>query len=280
MALGFFLSTLLDKYGLGGLKRWAEMLVVSGASEDEIILALYEHPEFQRAFPEIEARRKMAEKTGINLRPLSADDILAYRTQAKALMRSYGLPPSFYDKNEDLFELIVNDVSLDELNFRLESARTRVLDAPPEVREVFTELFGQNSTTALFEVFVDPDRAAPDLENMIQMAEAGGAARRFGFRLTEAQMLRLERQNLTYGEAERGFAELDIRRGLFDESLFEEGIDLEAEEEGVEAVFGLEGGASEQLRRRAETRRAQTEGGGGIAVEQAGATGFGVAGQR
>jgi hypothetical protein len=93
-------------------------------------------------------------------------------------------------------------------------------------------------------------------------------------------MGRLEQQNLTYEEVSQGFSVLDTQRALFEETLGEEGEDYQVGEEGVEAVFGLEGGAAEKLRRRGESRTASTKGGGGIAIEERGATGFGSAGQR
>lgn len=278
--IGPQLSSMLSRYGLGGLATWVSQRITDGASPEEIELELYDRPEFKAAFPEIEARRQVGEERGVTLRPISPEEILEYRTQARSLMRSYGLHSDFYGQNSDFFDLIVYDVSLDELNWRLENARSRVVSAPPEVRSVFGELFGADSDNALFSIFVSLDRAVPALENMLQRAEAGGAARRFGFDLNEAEMIRLEQQNTTYDEAVQGFSLLDTQRMLFEETLAEEGEDYEVGEEGIEAVFGLEAGAAEKLRRRGETRAASTKGGGGIGLEERGATGFGAAGQR
>jgi len=277
--IGPQLRALLDRYGLGTMEKWLSDLILSGASEEQIQLELYDRPEFKAVFPEIEARRALAEQQGLHVSPISADDVLTYRSQARALMRSWGLPPEFYAEDKTYYDLIVNDVSLDELNTRLELQFQRVVHAPPEVRTAFGEMFGGAGDSALFALFVDVDRATPALENMVQRAEAQGAARRFGFNLGEYGIDRMEGANITYQQAVQGFQMLDEQRGLFEESLYEN-EDYAPEVEGVEAAFGLEGGAAGKLARRGEERTASTQGkGGGLMTEQ-GARGLGGAGRR
>lgn len=279
MALGPMLTSLLARYGLASLTRWAEQAIIDGKSPEELELELYDRPEFQAAYPEIELRRKQAQATGISVEPISADQILAYRAQARAMMRSRGLPSSFYSQDADFRDLIVNDVSLDELNGRLQLSVDRVRQAPPQVRSMFDEITGGLGDNALFSLFFDPTKSMDYLEDLVQEAEAGGAARRFGFNLSAIQRNRIADLNIDYSQATEGFAALDAQRGLFEESLYEE-VDFTAEEEGTEAVFGLEGGAEERLRRRAETRTAQTAGGAGGLAEDRGSTGLGGAGRR
>lgn len=280
MALDPILTNLLKTYGLTGLIPWAEEMILTGASPEQIELELYDQPLFKIVFPEIEARRLKAEQKGqLHFAPISADDIMTYRTEARAMMRSMGLPPGMYAQDADFFDLIVNDVSIDELGSRLDLASARVAQAPPEVRQVFSELTGSSADDALFALFVNPTKALPVLENMVQKAEAGGAARRFGFNIGEAAMDRLEAANLDYESALRGFGELDVARSLFDESLYED-VDFTVESEGIEAAFGLAGGAARKLEQRAETRTAQTQGHRGGLVEERGATGLGGAGRR
>jgi hypothetical protein len=281
MALGPQLQSILTRYGLQSLIPWASQAIIADLSPEEFQLKLFDRPEYQAAFPEIEARRKKAEATGVHMAPISAEDILNYRAQARAMMRGRGVPADMYGQDADFRELIENDVSLDELNSRLDFAEARVWQAPPQVREVFNELMGLgvDDTRGLFNIFLDIDRAIPSLENLVQRAEAGGAARRFGFNLSWTEMDRMQQANIDYQGALEGFAELDVRRSLFDESLYET-EDYTVGEEGIEAVFGLEGGAGEKLTRRAETRTASTAGQAGGLVEERGATGLGGAGRR
>jgi len=266
------------RYGLGGeaLATWALEQIIAGKGIDQILLELEERPEFRAAFPEIEARRRSSAETGIQLEPISPAEILAYRTQAKALMASYGLPASFYSQNTDFFDLIVGDTSMSELNDRLDRASKRVVHAPPEVRAVFTDLFGTAGEDAMYALFVDTDRALPELEDMVQTAEAGGAARRFGFGLTRAQMEQMAAYNLDYEAAVAGFGKLYQDRGLFDETLYES-ADYTVGEQGVAAAFGLEG--QDALLKRGEARRAETAGYSGGGFDEVGAIGLGTADQ-
>lgn len=267
-----------QRYGLGGsaLATWALEAIISGKGIAQILLELEERPEFKAAFPEIEARRDRMASTGIQLQPISPAEILEYRTQGKALMASYGLPTSFYGSNSDFFDLIVGDVSMAELNSRLELGARRVAQAPPEVREVFGDIFGAAADQALYSLFVDVDRALPILEEMVQTAEAGGAARRFGFGLSQSEMETMARYNIDYEAATQGFQQLDKVRGLFDETLYED--DFTVGQQGIAAAFGLEGQTA--LERRAEARRAETTGASGAATEERGIIGLGTAGQR
>lgn len=280
VAIGPLLQDLLTRYGLSTLAPWVSDQIVRGNTMDQIVLQLYDRPEFKAVFPEIEARRKLAQDSGLNMAPISVDDVLNYRAQARSMMQSYGLPPTFYSNNAAFSDLIVNDVSLDELSWRLENVSARVHNAPPEVRQTFDQLFGDGSDAAMFALFVDADKAMPELENMIQQAEAGGAGLRMGFALTPASMARLEQTNLSYNQFLEGFTVLDATRGLYEETILEEVEDLDALEEGIAGVFGLEPGAQQQVNRRAEERVTSTKGHSGGALTEQGATGLGGAGRR
>jgi hypothetical protein len=279
-ALGPILTATLKKYGLEGLTSWASNALTLGLSEPEILLQLEEQPAYKTAFPEIEARQKRARDLGISLPPISPDFIIDYRASARQLMRSWGVPVGFWDSNADFGKWIVEDKSLDEMNFVLELASKRVYRAAPEVRQMFDELTGGNGDQALFTFFLDHTRAPTVLEEMVEQAEIGGAARRFGFQLERDRIEELATYNISYGEATQGFASLDETRGLFEESLFEEGVDYTIGEEGVSAVFGLGGGAAEKLKQRAGARTAQTAGSAGGIREERGATSLGGAGRR
>lgn len=276
--IGPQLQETLNRYGLGGLASWVSQKVTSGASMEEILLELYDRPEFKAAFPEIEARRKKAEATGQVLSPISPEDILNYRTQARSMMQSYGLPATFYTSNADFFDLITNDVSIDELNTRLQMASNKVATAPPEVRQAFGELYGDNSDQALFALTVDVKKATPELEKMLNAASVGGAGSRFGFDLNVEQMTRLAGYGVDYGQAAQGFSSLADEEGLLEESIYEN-VDLNLDT-GIEAAFGLNAESSKALQRRADERTASTKGAAGGLIEQRGATGLGGAGRQ
>lgn len=256
------------RYGLGSdaLASWALDQIVAGKAIEQILLELEARPEYTNAFPEIQARRNRMAEQGIQLTPISPVEILEYRTQAKALMQSFGLPPSFYSDNSDFYDLIVGDVSMAELNQRLEIPARRVANAPPEIRSIFNEVYGIDSDQALYAMFVDVNKSLPALEEMAQVAEAGGAARRFGFGLTREEMERLAAYNVAYDQLVSGFGELEQNKALFGETLYE-GEDFTVGQEGVESAFGMQG--QDKLRKRGEARAAETSGGtGGILTQQ------------
>lgn len=267
-------------YGLDSpaLATWALDSLIAGHSIDQILLELEQRPEYKAAFPEIEARQRAAQERGIFLEPVGPNEILSYRTEAKALMRSFGLPESYYNNHQVLFNLIVNDKSLAELNDYLELTQRRVANAPTEIGEVFGEVFGANASEALMLAFTNDDLTLPALEDMVQTAEAGGAARRLGFGLSQAEMRRVADLNVSYDQAVQGFAELGQQRALFDETLSET-EDFTVGGVGVEAAFDV-GTGGERLERRAQERTASTSGQVGGLAEQRGATSLGEAGQR
>lgn len=271
----------LRTYGLDSksLADWALESLIAGNSIDQILLELEQRPEYKKAFPEIEERQKRSLAEGIQLTPISPAEILEYRTQAKQLLRSYGLPESFYANNGNFFTLIVNDVSMEELGQRLDLSAKRVKQAPPEVRSVFEDVYGHLSDDALFLTFLNVEATIPALEDMVQVAEAGGAARRLGFGLSAQDMRRVADLNITYDQAVEGFTQLDDVRGLFDETLSER-VDFTVGAEGVDAAFRTGAGAADRLARRGEARKAETSGGTGSTIEERGATGLGSAGRR
>lgn len=276
-----YFRSVLAQWGLDSpsLIQWANEKLLAGESLDKILFDMERRPEFDAAFPEIKARRDKMAATGVPLAPIDPGIILDYRVQAKALMRSYGLPASYYNDTTVLFNLVVNDKSLSELNDALELTERRVRNAPPQVAQVFADTFGPDALSAMFVAFTNDERTLPALEDMVQTAEAGGAAKRLGFDLTASEMGRVADLNLTYDQAVQGFTTLDERRGLFEESISERN-DLSVGVEGIDAAFGLGGEGGRELERRAQSRKAETAGAAGDLYGEKGAAGLGAAGRR
>lgn len=276
-----YFRSVMAQWGLDqpSLIEWANEKLLLGQSIDRILFDLERRPEFDAAFPEIKARREKMAGTGVPLSPIGPGEILDYRTQAKALMRSFGLPPEYFNDPTVLFNLIVNDKSLAELNDSLELLQARVANAPPQISAVFEDVFGADARQAMFLMFTNDEVTIPALENMVQVAEAGGAAQRLGFDLSVPEMQRVADIDIDYDQAVAGFETLSERRSLFDETISERS-DLTVGQEGLEAAFALGGTGREEIERRARTRTAATGGAGGELSENRGATGLGTAGRR
>lgn len=275
-----YFRSVMAQWGLDSpsLIEWANEKILAGESIDRILFDMERRPEFDAAFPEIKLRRQRMEQTGVQLSPISPGEILDYRVQAKALMRSFGLPASYYDNAQVVRNLVVNDKSLSELNDALEYTQKRVANAPPQVSQVFQEVFGPDALNAMMLAFTNDEITLPALEDMVQTAEVGGAARRLGFDLSVAEMNRVADTNLAYDDLVAGFGTLDERRSLFDETITEN-TNLTVGDAGVEAAFGLGGEGGRELERRAKSRAASTAGTGGELAEQRGVSGLGQAGK-
>lgn len=250
-----YIEGLLAEYGLESLTDWAMDQLVEGRSPTEVLQRLRERPEFQQRFPAIEQRR------AAGLAPLTPGEYVEYERRARQVMREAGLPQGFYDSTDDFTQFLTLDVSVDELRTRVNEGFARVQQLPDEVRNAFADFYGPDTEQALAAFYLDPDRAVPRLIEMAETAMVAGVGRQFGFGLSEAEAERVARQGAGGTQVRSGFEQLNTQRALFNERVGEEGEDLEIEDEGVEAVFGLSGESQEQIRRRFQRRQAEFAGG-------------------
>lgn len=264
------LSGLLAAYGLSGLSGWIEGKLRTGASEAEITLELPDQPAFQARFPVIAARR------AAGLTPVNVADVLNYEKSAREMFRAAGLTSASLTNATYLQGLMAQDVSVAELQGRVQNGLLKVTMAPPEVRVAFGNYFGTSGDAALAQLFLNPAQAAPELEKMAQTAVAGGIGARFGVQLAQGIAREIADTGVSDAAIWQGFGQLDTIRSLFDETISET-QDLTIEGEGVAATFGTRPGAADSLQRRAMTRVNQFKGGGGAGMTQDGVVGLGVA---
>lgn len=264
------LSSLFSSWGISGMEGWIRSKLIAGASEAEIQLEMFDQPEFKARFPAIEARIK----AGLN--PVSPAEILEYETRGRELLRRAGLTSEAFTNREYLQGLMTKDVSLSEVQERLNDGLLRIQDAPPEVRNAFGSYFGVNGDIALAQFFLDPERAAPELEKMASTAIVGGIASRFNVHISQQIAREVADTGVSDGAVWANFQKLDSMQSLFQETIGET-TDLTAEGAGVGAVFGTQPGQEAVLRRRAQSRGAAFSGGGGALASERGVLGLGVA---
>ena len=257
------------------LARWAYNTVVEGAGGTELVQRMYDRPEFRDRFAAIFQRRKLFPGAPA----VSPQEVLAYEKDAISLMRQAGMPPGFYDHPSDFVDLIAKGVSMNELTARVNDGFGRVATAPRAVRDAFTNFFGPSGDAALAAMFMNPDIALPTLRLQVQAAGVAGTGFNFGFTLGRNKALEVAESGFDMDSAPDRWMSLVQARPLFDETVSET-QDLQAEEQGVAAVFGLAGGgqAATDMNRRREQREAAFQGGGGAAgSERVGAKGLGTA---
>ena len=259
----------LAQYGLSSLSGWAWQQIIQGSSPSQVTLQLYQRPEFKAAFPEIALR----EQNG--LPAISPADIINYRNQAQQAMRQAGLPQGFWDQPADFTNLIANNVSLNELQHRIDLAQQATYQVPKEVRDVLARDYGLNDGH-LTAGFLDPTRAEPLLQRDFLAAQIGGTAAITGYQTNQAQNERLADMGITQAQAQQGFNQLANSKELM-ASLPGENTTGISQDDQLAAVFGGNAAAQQELTRRADERKNVFAAGGGFSSGQGGFSGVGSA---
>lgn len=165
---------LFRQYGLAELADLILQYAREGYDGNTISLLLQETEPYKRRFAGNERRRQEG------LAVLSPAEYLALERSYEQIMRSYGLPPGFYDQQSDFHEFIGLDISPAEIAERVRQATTLVNDANPEVRAALAQWYPELSSGDLIANFLDPKKALPLIDKKVKAAEFGGAAKRHG----------------------------------------------------------------------------------------------------
>ena len=267
-----YLTTLLRDYGLEELGGWAYEQVTSGNSPTMIRQLLWEQPAFKKRFKVIFDRRDRG------LPAVSVDEVLDYERKARQLFQAAGLPPGFYDSPDDFYSFLVNDVSLSELNSRVEIARDYVYSAASEDKAEMRRLYGLTEGEEVAFV-LDRTRALPLIQSRFTSARTAGAALRSGYgQLTTAEAERLTQLGVDPARAAQGFGALVQSKELFTPLPGQEGAeDAITREEQLSGAFGGDESARQKIARRGELRAAAGKVGGGFVADREGFAGLGSA---
>ena len=164
-----------NRYGLGSLLDDVKSLIVSGADEASLTLALRQTKAYQNRFA--------ANQTRINngLRALSEAEYVTLEDQYQNVMRNYGLPATYYTKDatgkQAGFEkFIAGDVSASELEDRISIAQKRVIDAAPQVKEALKQFYPDIKDGDILAYTLDPTQGLANIQKKVLAAEIGGAA--------------------------------------------------------------------------------------------------------
>ena len=162
-------------YGLEALITPLKDLITDDTSEGELTIMLRETPAYQKRFA--------ANKTRIagGLRALNEAEYLGMEDKYQTIMRNYGLPASYYAKGdlgrqEGFEKLIGFDVSATELEDRIMTAQSRVINANPEVMTALKQFYPDIKNGEILAYTLDPIQGLSDIKRKITAAEIGGAA--------------------------------------------------------------------------------------------------------
>jgi hypothetical protein len=262
------------QYGLSALVEPLKGLITSGASPAEFTIRLRETDAYKKRFAANAARIQKG------LTAISEAEYLGLEDQYQNIMRNYGLPESYYTRGEmgtqeGFNKFIANDVSAAELEDRVMTAQSRVLNANPEVLASLKAFYPDITNGDILAYTLDPSKALTDIKRKVTAAEIGGAATQAGLGLSGTRAAELGAAGITKQQAQQGFqtvAEVAPRGGQLAE-IYKQNPYTQTTAESE--VFGLAGSA-EAARQRKKLTSLETAafsgsaGAGAIARDRAG----------
>ncbi len=268
-----YLGGVLKQYGLQNLDMWAMGELGQNKSADQVILDLYNTPQFQAAFPGI------AQRQANGLPAMSPADYLSYSDQALQMARAAGLPPGTMTTAE-IGQLIGNDVSINELSDRLTNAYSAAMTAPPETRALLQEYYGI-TPGGLTAYFLDPENNVNLLKQQVTAAQIGTAGVTSGVGDIGSGLANLLAQTgVSQAQAASGFQNIGplapLETALPGQPA--QGSTVSADQLAQSQFLG-DAGSTRAVQQADETRKAPFEGGGGYALTSMGVAGAGSAGQ-
>ena len=164
-----------NKYGLGALVAPLKDLIQQGLSSSEFSLALQNTDAYKKRFA------ANTDRIAKGLSALSPAEYIALEDQYQNIMRNYGLPASYYAKGdlgvqEGFNKLLANDVSPTELEDRVMTGQSRVVNASPEIKQALRAFYPDITDGDILAYSLDPTKALTDIKRKITAAEIGGAA--------------------------------------------------------------------------------------------------------
>jgi hypothetical protein len=166
---------MFEGVGLGSLAKFINKRIMEDASEEAVLLELYEQPEYQLRFPGMKALRAKG-------KTITEDEYIKNEKAFEATARFFEIPVGFYDTPDDFGKLIGNLVSPKEYQDRLQVGQDLSRAMSPGVKLQLQELYniGEGGITAYV---LDPDRALAILQKQAKSAQFVGFGREKGFKL-------------------------------------------------------------------------------------------------
>lgn len=193
------------KYGLGYLVSSVKDMLINRTPASEIPIALMNTDAYKQRFSANQDRIKAG------LRALTPKEYLDLEDQYQVIMRNYGLPASYYAKDDNgkqagFDKLIANDVSNVELEDRIATAQQRVLNTNPEVLKALKQFYPDLNNADILAYTLDPKQALTDIKRKVTAAEIGGAALQQGLQALGGTAESLAGQGVTKAQAQQGYA--------------------------------------------------------------------------
>jgi len=248
-----------NQYGMGALVEPLKQFITQGLSSSEFTLRLRDTDAYKKRFAANAARIAKGLSALNEAEYIGLEDI----------MRQYGLPASYYTRGEmgrqEGFEkFLANDVSAAELEDRVLTAQSRVINANPEVLASLKQFYPGITDGDILAYTLDPDKALTDIKRKVTAAEIGGAAMQAGLKTGVARAEELTAAGITKQQAQQGFqtvAEVAPRGGQLAE-IYKQSPYTQTTAEAE--IFGLSG-STEAAKQRKKLTSLETAAFGGSA---------------
>lgn len=192
------------QYGLESLVTPLRGLIEENISPAEFAIRLENTDAYKRRFAANQERIKSG------LRALSPAEYIGLEDQYQSIMRQYGLPASYYTKGdlgiqEGFNKLLAGDVSAAELEDRIATAQSRVINANPEVKTALKQFYPDITDADILSYTLDPTKALTDIKRKVTAAEIGGAALSQGLKTAATTAEQLAQYGVNKQQAQQGY---------------------------------------------------------------------------
>jgi hypothetical protein len=256
-----------SQYGLGSLVEPLQKYIQDGLSEDEFTLRLRETPAYQLRFGANKQR------IGKGLAALSEAEYIKMEDQYQEVMRQYGLPASYYEKDsmgtqKGFQDLLANDVSNTELEDRLIVAQDRVLKSNPEVLKALKDFYPDIKNGDILAYTLDPKNAIKDIQRKVTASEIGGAAMQSNLTANLARAEELQKYGVDKAAATEGYSTIGagLQRGSELASIYQQ--DPYTQSTAESEVFKLSGAKEARKQRQKVTGLEKATFGGQSGISQ------------
>ena len=237
------------QYGMGSLVEPLKQYIQQGLSRSEFTLRLRETKAYEKRFA------ANAKRIASGLTALDEADYIGLEDQYQNIMRQYGLPASYYAKGElgiqEGFEkFIANDVSAAELEDRVMTAQSRVINANPQVSEALKQFYPGITNGDILAYTLDPTKGLEDIKRKVTAAEIGGAAIQSGLKTGMARAEELGKYGVDKAMATEGYSTIGagLQRGSELASIYQQ--DPYTQTTAEEEVFRLSGAGDARKKRQ------------------------------
>jgi len=235
----------------------AERRITGASSIDDIGVQLRETEAFKRRFAANEARLA-AKKPAY-----SVSQYLQLESAYRQALNASGMPKDFYDTPEDFQNFIANDISPDEIQYRVQQGYEAVKNADPAVVNELKTLYGLDDAT-LAAYFIDPNKTKDAVVRSARAAEVAAQARKQAdIGLSAAQAEQLVLGGVTEQQAQQAFSDVRSLQELTRPTAGEQAL---TQEELIQGVTGINAAAQQRVAKTARRRQATLQGGGQVGL--------------